>query len=127
MSVRDRHEDDLVAGHRLTDPGAASILDVQIRFTPNLPVVRLGGELDVDSVHLVRDALDCVASMSSRARLIVLDLSGVTFCDVGGLRGIETCAGILEAGGRQLVLHRLPQRLMKLIALSGVASGLERH
>lgn len=127
MSVRDRHEDDLVAGVRSSDAGAASILDVRIMFTPSLPVVRLGGELDVDSVHLVRDALDCVAAMSRRARMIVLDLSDVTFCDVGGLRGIETCAGILEADGRQLVLHRLPQRLTKLIAMTGVASGLDRH
>lgn len=127
MSVQDRHDDDLMAGIRTIDPAAASILDVRIMFTPSLPVVRLAGELDVDSVHLVRDALDCVASMSSRARLIVLDLSDVTFCDVGGLRGIETCAGILEAEGRQLVLHRLPQRLTRLIALTGVASGLERH
>lgn len=130
MSVRDRPDDDVAStGHPIatSDSVIASVLDVRIKFTPTLPVVRLTGELDLDSAHLLVDALDAIAATSCPADLVVLDLAGVTFCDVAGLRAIETSAAILAAADQHLVLYRPPRRVTRLIAMTGIASGLARH
>lgn len=103
------------------------VLDVRIRFDAALPLVRLAGELDLGSAHLLRDALETVRARASAADMLVLDLAGVTFCDVAGLRVIEACALNLEATGRQLLLYRPSRSVLKLIAISGVAAGLERR
>lgn len=114
-------------GHRVPDDEPPSVLDVRIRFTPTLPIVRLCGELDISSVHLLADALTCIATAACRAEVVVLDLSGVTFCDVAGLRAVETCGDTLQAAGKELVLYRPPHRVTKLISITGVAEGLCRH
>ena len=102
-----------------------SILDVKIRFTPSLPVIRLGGELDLDSVHLLHDALQSLTAAHSRAERVLLDLTGVTFCDVAGLRGIERCGAVLADSGRELLLYHVPSCVERLMKLTGVATGLQ--
>ena len=119
MTVRDRH-DDFVAGHP-SSIDSAPLLTVRIRFTPNLPVIRLSGELDLASLHLLADALDAIAAASCAGNLVMLDLSGVTFCDVAGLRAIEMCDAALEAADKQLLLYDTPPQITKLIAITGVA------
>lgn len=108
-------------------PGRAAALDVRIRFDPVLPLVRLSGELDLDSAHLLRDALETVRATDAAADMVVLDLAGVTFCDVAGLRVVEACAYNLEMTGQRLLLYRPSRQVTKMIALSGVAAGLERR
>jgi anti-anti-sigma regulatory factor len=110
MTVRD-HAKDVVTGPVGTTADSGAVLTVRIRFTPDLPVVRLAGELDLASLHLLADALD----------------SGVTFCDVAGLRAVEMCASSLEAADKQLVLYATPDRITKLIAITGVARHLVRR
>ena len=103
----------------------APALEVRIRFDPRLPFVRLTGELDLASAHLVSDALDTVAATAYDAQMVVLDLAGLTFCDVAGLRCVEACGLTLEEAGLRLVLYQPPVRVMRLIASSGVAARLE--
>lgn len=110
MSVQERTSDDL------------AILDVRIRFTPTLPLVRLAGELDLASEHLLTDALECLAATACPAEMVVLDLSAVRFCDVAGLRAIEGCAVALAATGKKLVLYNPPLAVTRLITLTGVAA-----
>ena len=102
-------------------------LSVKVRFTPHLPVVCLAGELDLDSQHLLADALDAIAAASCPAEIVMLDLNGVRFCDVAGLRAIETCAAIVAAGGQELVLYHSPPPVLKLIAITGIAGHLMRR
>ena len=109
MSVRDRADDDV------------GILDVRIRFTPRLPVVRLSGDLDLASEHLLADSLESVAANAREAEVVVLDMAAVRFCDVAGLRAIEWCAASLSATGKQLVLYHPPRSVTKLIEMTGVA------
>ena len=97
------------------------LLSVRIRFTPSLPVVRLTGELDIASLHLLTDALDSVATASCPGELVVLDLAGIRFCDVAGLRTIEMCAATMAAAGKELVLYETPPQITKLIKITGVA------
>lgn len=122
MTVRDRHDDDLVLGQPITDESIDStLLSVRIRFTPSLPVVRLSGELDIASLHLLTDALDSVATASCPGELVLLDLAGIRFCDVAGLRTIEMCAATMAAAGKELVLYETPSQIKKLIKITGVA------
>ena len=104
-----------------------ALLDVRIRFTPSLPVVRLSGELDVASVHLLTDAVDALTAAHCPAELVLLDLTGVTFCDVAGLRGIERCGVDLRETGRDLLLYHVPTCVERLIRLTGLAGALDRR
>ena len=106
------------------DEALASALEVRIQFAPTLPLVRLSGELDLDSLHLLTDALDSVAATSCPAELVVLDLAAVTFCDVAGLRSLEQCALSLEMAGKQLMLYHPPRSVTRLMAMTGVAQWL---
>lgn len=111
MSVRDRTDD-------------VAVLDVRIRYAPSLPLVRLAGELDVESSHLLTDAIESLAAIQCPAELVVLDLHDVRFCDISGLRAIQWCATALAATGKQLVLYHPPTAVTKLIRTSGVAAGV---
>ena len=124
MTVRDRHPEDFVTGPVGDTADSGEVLTVRIRFTPDQPVIRLAGELDLASLHLLADALDSVATTECTGNLVVLDLSGVTFCDVAGLRAVEMCAASLEAADKQLLLYKTPDRITKLIAITGVARHL---
>jgi anti-anti-sigma factor len=103
------------------------VLDVRIRYTPTLPVVRLAGDLDLSSVHLLADALDSIAATNCPAPLVVLDLSEVTFCDITGLQGIEDGGSTMAAAGKELMLYHPPSRVVKLIEMTGIARGLGRR
>ena len=122
MSVRDRADDDLAFPVPTDDQLA--VLDVRIRFTPTLPVVRLAGELDLSSVHLLTDALDAIAAAECPAELVVLDLSELAFCDIAGLRGMEEGGAALRRAGKELMLYHPPTAVVRLIKLTGVARRL---
>jgi anti-anti-sigma factor len=103
----------------------SSALDV-VHFAPRLPLVRLAGELDLGSARQLADALDSVAAaMPSRVEVVVLDVAEVTFCDLSGLRAIEVCSLNLHLAGKRLLLYRPTSRLARLIAMTGVAAGIE--
>lgn len=128
MSVRDRYDLELSATGQISSPGEpdVSVLDVRIRFIPNLPTVRLVGELDLDSLHLLTDALDAIAATACPADLVVLDLAGVRFCDVAGLRAIAACASTLATSGKQLLLYHPPHPVTRLMEITGIAQHLVR-
>jgi anti-anti-sigma factor len=103
------------------------VLDVRIRYTPTLPVVRLAGELDMSSVHLLADALASIAAANCPAPLVVLDLTDITFCDISGLQGIEDGGATMAAAGKELLLYHPPRRITKLIEMTGIARTLNRR
>lgn len=102
-------------------------LDVRIRFNPSLPLVRLSGELDVSSAHLVRDAVASLAAASCPSATVVVDLQRVTFCDVAGLRALEDAAVALAMDGREMVLYSVPHSVSRVIGLAGVSGLLNVH
>lgn len=110
-----------------TPPADEQVLDVRIRYTPTLPVVRLAGELDLSSVHLLADALASIAAANCPAPLVVLDLTEVTFCDITGLQGIAAGGAAMAAAGKELLLYHPPQRITRLIEMTGIARTLNRR
>lgn len=74
-------------------------LDVQIRFLPHLPVIRLAGAIRADDLRVVRDALYAVLTPVGRARLMLLDLRRVVACDGLAAAGLaRLLAGLRETG-----------------------------
>ncbi|UMG91676.1 STAS domain-containing protein [Nocardioides sp. TF02-7] len=102
-------------------------LDIRIRYSPSLPLVRLAGDLDSHTVHSLHDALGAVADADCPATMVLLDLGALTFCDVSGLQGIEDAATRLATAGKDLVLYATPPRVASLIEMTGVARRLLRR
>lgn len=106
-------------GRTLTSGGSGpgALLDIRIRLSSTLAVVRLVGELDLSSEHLLADALGCIEAASCPANLVVLDLAGVTFCDAAGLRAMEACAARLAAEDKELRLSNVSRPVARLLAI----------
>ncbi|AIR96120.1 STAS domain-containing protein [Streptomyces glaucescens] len=88
-------------------------------------VIALSGEFDIASAPAVRArALDLIANGHPD---LVADLAGVTFCDssgLGALVGIWRCAK--DADG-SLTLAAIPDRLGRLLSVTGMDTFLPVH
>ena len=90
---------------------------LRITRTVDPPRLHLIGEVDASNV----DALTGALRSEQRARSdIDLDLGGLTFCDLSGIRAIVGTALTLPAG-RRLVLHRTPPHVRKTLGIVGWA------
>ncbi|GAA0593879.1 STAS domain-containing protein [Actinomadura livida] len=91
------------------------------------PWLRMAGEIDVSNARDVSRALG-----GARDRVpgdVHVDLAGVEFVDVAGLRAFTLTARELHARDRMLVLHSVSshiERLFRLIGWSGTP-GLRVH
>ncbi len=99
-------------------PGRGDIPgDGRLRITRSArpPQLVLAGEIDVSTHAALIAALAGAADGTSE---IHLDLAGVDFCDVAGLRILTAHGG---GDGRpapgQVILHHLPARLNKMLRL----------
>jgi anti-anti-sigma factor len=72
------------------------------------------GEIDVSNSHAVADSL---GNASMDGADIHLDLSGLSFCDISGIRSLVDAAHSREAG--RLMLHGLPELLQKVLTVTG--------
>jgi len=89
---------------------------------PGVARVVVTGELDLATgPALERKLHDALV----RARLIVLDLRGVSFCDSTGLHLILRADERARAEGRGLVIVRGSQQVQRLFALTCVDRHLE--
>jgi anti-sigma B factor antagonist len=93
-------------------------LKLDVARDDGMTTVRVGGELDLASVPQLRSALtDLIGRGEVR---LVVDLSGVTFCDstalgvfVGAHRKVSSCGGNIE-------FHEPPSTLRNLLVVSGL-------
>ena len=99
-----------------------SFLKVSLVPEPPCLFLDLRGELDLCSVKEVpRD------EYSSRRDLttVLVDLGGLTFCDMAGLRALLTFRRIHEAQGRSVVVVRATPFIWRLMGLCGITDRLE--
>jgi anti-anti-sigma regulatory factor len=89
--------------------------DTILQIVPTLdpPGLAMVGDIDRSNVAAVTNAL---ARMRGHAGDIHLDLSGLLFCDLGGLQAIVRAAQALNAG-RRLVLHGIPRQLERALEI----------
>lgn len=87
-------------------------------------VLSVRGELDIATSTALRD-LVFTARVHYGAHL-TLDLSGVTFCDMTGLRALRDCGHDAESTGGTLALTALPEQLTRLLAISDLTRASVR-
>jgi anti-sigma B factor antagonist len=78
-------------------------------------VVRVSGEMDYATRPDLRDRF---AELVARAPFIVLDLSGVTFCDSAGLNVLLVAR--LRAIEHAVVVACVPPYLRRILSMTGV-------
>jgi anti-anti-sigma factor len=81
-------------------------------------VITVSGELDVATAGALADELEEV--LSSDAQLIDLDLSGLTFI---ALRGVRVVDAATAQGGERLEVRRLPRQVQRVQGLAGALSA----
>lgn len=90
----------------------------RIEMEPEPPGIRLRlyGEIDLSTVDLIRDAVEQVTVKP--VPLVVLDLGGVTFFAVCGLRALVSAHNTVESGGGRLQIREVPSCARRLVSLS---------
>jgi anti-anti-sigma factor len=96
--------------------GARIYADKQLVVTRTLQPygLRFSGEIDITNSHAVQQSLSMTFVRSGDMHL---DLSGLIFCDISGIRSFVTAAETMERG--RLMLHGLPPLLQKVMNVTG--------
>lgn len=106
--------------HKPSQP--RSLLKVSLVAEPPCLFLDLRGELDLCSVkELPRDAYPSRPDLAT----VLVDLGGLTFCDLTGLRALLTIRRIQEAQGRSVTFVGASPFLRRLMRMCGVSDGLE--
>lgn len=96
-------------------------LTASVLHDDGLALLALAGELDAATTGLVQQAVDGV--LADGLSLVVVDLTGLQFCDSTGLGTlVRTHRRLAEAGGRCVVAgaHGPVQRLLRLMSMHRV-------
>ena len=84
------------------------------------------GELDLATAPRLCALLD--AARAERVRRVVIDLTGVDFCDSTGLRALMGASTELRHAGGRLALAVLPNGgVARLFDISGIRESLPTH
>ena len=87
-------------------------------------LVQVRGEVDRSNARLLLEALYVVASAGDQ---VTVDLAGVTFIDLGGVRALVDIAALL-APDRQLTLVSPPRLLRRILDTTGIVPpGMFRY
>ena len=87
--------------------------DPMFRITPvDSLTLRLGGELDMSTVQILRDALQAIPAEGR----VTLDFSELAFLDSSGLNELARYAGSLNGQG-PLILANVPRQLASLLEI----------
>jgi anti-sigma B factor antagonist len=100
-------------------------LAVQTRTTPTGPVVELTGELDYDSFSQVRDLLPALALQGGQQ--LVVDLTGVTFCDSSGITALLAARNHALAAQAGIALVAVPAHLSRIFQMVGLDQVFSTH
>ncbi|NEA72728.1 STAS domain-containing protein [Streptomyces sp. SID13588] len=99
-----------------------SLLNVHRHDYWSRTLITVAGDIDLDSVPLLRAALE--QCLLDGIRTIEVDLSAVTFCDCTGLNVFLTALQCTAAAGGTLRLHHPSAPVARLLALTGSAAPL---
>ncbi len=100
-----------------------TILDVETRPGDALVQVVLRGELDLSTVEKVEEELARVEG--DEIKVLVLDLSGLSFLDSTGLRLMVTAHQRAEKEGRRLVIVKGPETVHRVFTITKLDEKLE--
>lgn len=78
--------------------------------------LRFSGEVDISNSHAVAD---CLGMTFLGDQDVHLDVRGLIFCDISGIRSFVDAAENLDEG--RLMVHGLPELLQKVMRVTGWA------
>jgi anti-anti-sigma factor len=99
-------------------------LIVESRRHRRTALVAFRGELDRVTVSKAADVLDGLEPQPDGVRHVVLDLRGLTFMDLGGLRELLRQNEFARSNRHNLAVVRGPSAIERLLKLTGVESKL---
>ncbi len=100
-----------------------TILELDTEEREGLVRVSLRGELDLSTVEKVEDELRRIEDRADK--LLVLDLSGLTFLDSTGLRLMVTADQRARKAGRRLALVRGPDTVHRVFTITKLDERLQ--
>ncbi|HVC13741.1 MAG TPA: STAS domain-containing protein [Acidimicrobiales bacterium] len=95
------------------------VFSFEVVTTGDVQVVALRGELDVANADVVKGAL-----LSAKARVVVVDLSALTFIDSSGLTAIVHGHNDLTARGCGFELRGASEDIRRVFELTGLTDLL---
>ena len=101
-------------------PTADEQLGIEARTRRRTALVALRGELDLLTVSKVAEVLDGLALRADGVRHLVLDLRGLTFMDIPGLRELIKQNEYARANRHNLAIVRGTRAINRLLELTGV-------
>jgi anti-anti-sigma factor len=93
------------------------VFEIGTSFTPPLAVLRLRGELDLNTVNSIVWALD--QALDTGCVLVGVDLAGVSFIDCSGIGALVGAMHRLNAASAQLCVHRVSPEVSRMMKLTG--------
>lgn len=96
-------------------------LHIHTHHQGDYTVMAIGGEVDVANAYLLRERL--LEVLRSNAPLLVVDLSGISFCDASGLAALVAARRRTHLLGGGLRLAGPRPQLLKVLRIT----GLYRH
>lgn len=100
-----------------------TILEVETQEREGLVQVSLRGEVDLSTADKVEAELQRIEDRSDK--LLVLDLSGVTFLDSTGLRLMVTADQRARKAGRRVAVVKGPETVHRVFTITKLDERLE--
>jgi anti-sigma B factor antagonist len=88
---------------------------------PTRPTLRLRGDVDMLSADSIRYEGQQLLSAAPSGASLAIDLNDVTFLDSAGLSAFVQLRLAATAGGGDVILLNVPNRVVKLLRVSGLA------
>ena len=96
---------------------------LSVRRKDGYTIVKISGEIDIARTPVLREQL--LGLLRPDASRLVVDLSGVTFCDASGLAVLVGVARRLDLLGGSLRLAAPPPLMSTVLRLTGLDSRFE--
>ena len=93
------------------------VFEIGTSFTPPIAVLRLRGELDLNTARAVDWAVD--EALKQGCILVGMDLAGVSFIGCAGIAALIEAMHRLSAASAQLCVHRLSPQVSRMMNLTG--------
>jgi anti-anti-sigma factor len=100
--------------------------DIEVTTETDVIVARLAGELDLTASERVVEALRPPVAEAVAPRLVV-DMSGVTFCDSSGLGALLDVRRAAADAGVDMVLRDVSRQVARLLDLADADGWLSRE
>jgi anti-anti-sigma factor len=101
---------DLRAGH----------FSITVERFPAAARAELVGELDLYGTELLADMTEEVLDWHPPPRDVVLDLSGLVFADLVGVRGLVDSCRLLSNVAATVSVAAMPRKVQRVLTLSGI-------